>query len=77
MVTLYSTPTCAPCTVAEKQLAAAGIDVEKVDLTEEPEVLAALKTELDAPFVHTPTFRVDGELLVGMAHLRNIILSVN
>ena len=77
MVTLYSTPTCAPCRVAEKRLIAAGIEVDKVDLTTEPETLAALKEELESPAVHTPTFRHDGELLVGMAHLATIIKSVN
>ena len=77
MVTLYSTPTCAPCRVAEKRLIAAGITVNRVDLTEEPETLAALKAELDSPVVHTPTFRHDGELQVGIAHLSNIIRSVN
>ena len=48
-----------------------------MDLTEEPETLAALKAELDSPVVHTPTFRHDGELLVGIAHLSNIIRQVN
>lgn len=72
-VTIYSTPTCAPCRTAVKQLEAAGIPVKKVDLTVEPEVLADLKARLDVPKVNTPTFEVNGDLLVGVHHLRSIL----
>lgn len=61
MVTLYSTPTCAPCRAAGKQLDAADVPYEKVDLTTSPaEVLERLKTLL-GPVIHTPLFEVDGE----------------
>ena len=76
MVTLYSTPTCAPCKVAERQLKAAGMLADKVDLTEAPEMVEELKARLDVPVLHTPILEFEGELF-GMADLGNIIRSVN
>lgn len=60
MVTLYSTPTCAPCRAAERQLKAADVPYEKVDLTSAPAVLERLKALL-GPVIHTPLFEVAGE----------------
>lgn len=77
MVTLYSTPTCAPCRAAEKRLIAAGITVNKVDLTQEPAKVDELKERLGNPtFIQTPIFERDGELF-NIADLPNILRSVN
>lgn len=62
MVTVYTTPTCAPCLVAKTRLKAAGITPNLVDLTTEPEVLQALKDRLDVPQVTTPLIEFRGEL---------------
>ncbi|UGL61848.1 NrdH-like glutaredoxin [Microbacterium phage Franklin22] len=76
MVTLYSTPTCAPCKVAEKRLDDAGMLAAKIDLTENPAKVEELKERLDVPLLHTPILEFRGELF-GMADLGNIIRSVN
>ncbi|QOP64270.1 thioredoxin [Microbacterium phage Quenya] len=76
MVTLYSTPTCAPCKVAEARLDAAGLLKEKVDLTQAPEKVEELKERLGVPLLQTPILEFEGELF-GMADLGNIIRSVN
>ena len=73
MVTIYATPACAPCRVAETRLAAAGITFQKIDLTEEPDILAALKERLDVPKINTPTFEFRGELHEGIQTLSAII----
>lgn len=62
MVTVYTTPTCAPCRVAKNRLKAAGIAHEVIDLTTEPAVLQALKDRLDVPQVQTPLIEYRGEL---------------
>ena len=71
-LTVYSTPTCRPCTVAKKRLDAEGIAYNPVDLTEAPEVLASLKKRLDRPQIQTPLFEWRGELS-DMTALRDII----
>lgn len=76
MVTLYSTPACAPCKVAEKRLDAAGIPFEKVDLTQHPSLVEDLKDRLDQPLIQTPIMEFRGELF-GIADLSNIIRSIN
>ncbi|AXH47329.1 NrdH-like glutaredoxin [Microbacterium phage Eden] len=76
MVTLYSTPTCARCKVAEAQLIKAGLLAAKVDLTEHPDKLAELKERLDVPMLDLPVLELNGELF-GMVDLRNIVRSVN
>ncbi|QED11456.1 NrdH-like glutaredoxin [Microbacterium phage Vitas] len=76
MVTLYSTPTCAPCRVAEKRLDAAGLLAGKVDLTQNPDKVEELKERLGTSTLHTPILEFEGELF-GMADLGNIIRSVN
>lgn len=73
MVTIYSTPTCAPCRVAEVRLRDAGIPFQKIDLTQEPGILAELKERLDVPMVNTPTFGFRDELHVGLQTLSAII----
>lgn len=72
-VTIFTTPTCSPCKAAKRQLEAAEIEVEVIDLTQEPAALAALKDRLGAKVIHTPTFEHRGELLEGIIHLRSII----
>lgn len=74
MVIVYSTPTCAPCRVAEKRLDAAEVPFEKVDLTENPEILANLKERLGVPHIQTPLFLFEDELF-GMSDLRAIIIT--
>lgn len=76
MVTIYSTPTCAPCRVAKTRLKDAGIPHEVIDLTAEPAVLQALKDRLDVPLVNTPTFEYAGELHVGIQSLSAIIATI-
>jgi glutaredoxin len=75
MVTLYTTPTCGTCKVAERQLDAADIAFEKVDLTEHPDVLAGIKERLGLPptaKVQLPIIGYMGELLT-IADLRGVI----
>ncbi|WNM67354.1 thioredoxin [Microbacterium phage ChiliPepper] len=76
MVILYSTPTCAPCRVAEARLEEAGMLKAKVDLTQDPEKVEELKERLGVPLLHTPILEFEGELF-GMVDLGNIIRSVN
>lgn len=76
MVTLYSTPTCAPCRVAEKRLDAAGILGAKVDLTLDPAKVEELKDRLGVTLLQTPILEFEGELF-GMVDLANIIRAVN
>lgn len=58
-ITVNTTPTCATCKMAVKQLEAAGVEVNLVDLTEHPDLLLELKTRLgvgpDAP-IQVPLF---------------------
>jgi glutaredoxin len=76
MVTLYSTPTCAPCRVAEKRLDAAGMLAAKVDLTQHPDKIEELKERLGTSTLTTPILEFQGELF-GIWDLNNIIRSVN
>lgn len=76
MVTLYSTPTCAPCRVAEARLEAADLLAAKVDLTQNPEKVEELKERLGVTLLQTPILEFEGELF-GMADLPNIIRSAN
>lgn len=46
-IKLYTTPTCGTCKMAGRRLDAAGADVDIIDLTEHPDLLAALKERLD------------------------------
>ena len=62
MVTLYSTPTCSPCLVLGKRLDAAGVNWEKVDLTENPDRLADLKARRQSETIQTPILEFEGEL---------------
>lgn len=75
MVTLYSTPTCAPCRVAEKRLDGAGLLAAKVDLTQDPEKVEELKARLGVPVLQTPILEFEGELF-GMADLPAIMRTV-
>lgn len=54
MVTVYSTPTCAPCRVAKARLKAANIPFTEVDLTQDAEALARLKQIKHTDIVQTP-----------------------
>ena len=56
-ITIYSTPTCAPCKVAYKRLDAAGIPYEVVDLTVDADALARLKERLETDTITTPVIR--------------------
>ncbi|QJD53445.1 NrdH-like glutaredoxin [Microbacterium phage Jovita] len=75
MVTLYTTPTCGTCKVAERRLDDAGVEFEKVDLTEHPDTLEDIRERLGiAPGqkLQLPILGFEGELhtIVG---LRDII----
>ena len=72
MVTLYTSPTCGTCKVAERRLIAAGVDFELVDLTEHPAVLAEIKERLGGATVQLPVIGYAGELLT-IADLRGVI----
>lgn len=61
-VTLYSTPTCSTCTMATRRLESAGLDVNKVDLTENPDKLAELKGARNSDVLQVPLFEFDGEI---------------
>lgn len=76
MVTLYSTPTCYPCRAAERQLIAAGIAVEKVDLTQNLDKIEELKDRLGTTTIQTPLFEIEGDLF-NITDLPNILRSVN
>lgn len=56
-ITIYSTPTCAPCKVAYKRLDAAGIPYEVVDLTADADALARLKERLETDTITTPVIQ--------------------
>lgn len=55
-VTIYTTPTCAPCRAAKSRLTREGIPYATVDLTEDDAALARLKERLGTPVVQTPLF---------------------
>lgn len=69
MVTVYSTPTCAPCRVAKARLKQAGIPFREVDLTTEPEILADLKRRQGVELIQTPLIEQGGQLftIAGLA----------
>lgn len=54
MVTIYSTPTCAPCKVAKMRLRQAHIPFKEIDLTTNPEALADLKRRKRSDIIQTP-----------------------
>lgn len=62
VLTLYTSTTCTPCGAAKRRLTAAGIPFDEVNLEENPDVLAQLKSSLGVPFVTTPLFRWHGKL---------------
>ncbi|AVR56703.1 NrdH-like glutaredoxin [Microbacterium phage Didgeridoo] len=75
MVTLYTTPTCGTCKVAERRLDDAGIDFEKVDLTLNPVILEEIRERLGVSpgqKLQLPILGFEGELHTIVA-LRDII----
>ena len=60
-ITIYSGPSCAPCTVAKNRLTAAGVPFDEIDLSVDEEALARLKRTLDVPKVTTPVIHYAGE----------------
>lgn len=62
-VTIYTTPTCAPCRAAKSRLTREGIAYKTVDLSKDAEALAGLKERLDVAFVQTPLFEWQGRIL--------------
>lgn len=72
MVTVYTSTTCAPCKVAKKRLAAAGIAFTEVALDTEPAKLAELKSRLDRETIQTPLFEYNGQYR-DMTQLRELI----
>ncbi len=62
MVTIYSTPTCAPCRVVKARLKDRGIPFEEVDLTTAPEALADLKARKGTDLIQTPVLEFEGKL---------------
>ncbi|QDP45054.1 NrdH-like glutaredoxin [Microbacterium phage Stromboli] len=72
MVTLYTTPTCGTCKVAERRLDDAGVEFKKVDLTEHPDALLDIKERLGVEKVQLPVIGFEGELHTIVA-LRDII----
>jgi len=71
-LTVYSTPTCAPCRAVKKRLDRDGILYVAVDLTEDAEALERIKASLGTPTVSTPLFRWRSEYL-DLSHLPRII----
>lgn len=72
MVTVYTSTTCAPCKVAKRRLAAAGIEFTEVQLDTEPEALFDLKMRTGRETVQTPLFEFAGEFR-DMTQLRDLI----
>lgn len=62
MVTVYSTPTCAPCRVVKARLKARGVPFEEVDLTTNPKALADLKRRKGVDIIQTPVLEFAGDL---------------
>jgi glutaredoxin len=75
MVTVYTTPTCAPCRVVKARLTAAHIPFHLVDLTQDAEAITDLKQRLQTPVLTTPIIEVDGELF-SIASLPTVIARV-
>lgn len=73
-ITVYTTPTCAPCRVLKNRLDREGVAFDYVDLTEDEAALTALREKVQtrngpggSDIVHTPAVVVDGVLrMVGM-----------
>ena len=72
-VTVYMTPGCMGCRMTEKKLSEAGIDFERVDLSERPELVQRFRDEglVQAPIIESP----DGERTAGFdpARIRSIM----
>lgn len=75
-IKLYTTPTCGTCKMAGKRLDKAGADVEIVDLTEHPDLLAELKRRLGqgpAGQIQVPLFECEGgEMIFNITHLSEL-----
>ena len=67
------TPGCMGCRMTEKKLSEAGIDFERVDLSERPELVQRFRDEglVQAPIIESP----DGERTAGFdpARIRSIM----
>lgn len=75
-ITLYTTPTCATCKTAGKRLVAAGVNVDTIDLSEEPGVLAALKDKLSVPqssMIQVPIFETEDGKLHDITNLPDLL----
>lgn len=73
MVTIYTSTTCAPCKVAKRQLAAADITVNEVQLDTDPQALFDLKMRTGREVVQTPLFEYPAGEFHDMTGLRNLI----
>lgn len=75
-ITLNTTPTCATCKMAGKRLVAAGVDVNYVDLTEHPDLLAALKDRLgvaQASPIQVPLFVDENDEIFDITGLSTLL----
>lgn len=57
ILTIYTTPTCAPCKAIMRQFDAAGIEYLPVDLSADEEALTKLKMVLGRDVIQTPLIR--------------------
>lgn len=75
-IKLYTTPTCGTCKMASRRLSSAGADVDVIDLTEHPDLLAELKRRLGqgpAGQIQVPLFEYDGgEAIFNITHLSEL-----
>lgn len=75
-ITLNTTPTCQTCKIAARRLEAAGVDVNLVDLTERPDLLAALKERLGVPQespIQVPLFEDENDEIFDITGLPAIL----
>lgn len=72
-IKLHTTPTCATCKVAGRRLEAAGVDVDLIDLTEHPDLLAELKSRLQRDVVQVPLFIDENDEVFDITGLPGIL----
>ncbi|QDK03272.1 NrdH-like glutaredoxin [Microbacterium phage Roman] len=78
-IKLYTTPTCGTCKMAGRRLDSAGADVEIVDLTEHPDLLAELKSRLNkgvSEQIQVPLFEDENDEIFDITGLSGLVARV-
>lgn len=75
-IKLYTTPTCGTCKMAGRRLDGVGADVEIIDLTEHPDLLAELKARLGrgpSDQIQVPLFEDENDEIFDITGLGGLV----